>query len=139
MLTRRWFIGGLCSSFAVPHFEALSAAEPLAAPSLARLGVLSDIHRDEPERSGYFRKALLHFRDAGVDGVALLTRHVLAPGFNRPQQKDEPHGECLFALSELPTDTPLKFEVCAKECFGRMGSPISSQTISIASQDKKTA
>ena len=39
---------------------------------LARLGVLSDIHLDEPERAGCFRKALLHFRDAGVDGVVIV-------------------------------------------------------------------
>ena len=78
-------------------------------------------------------------RVIGADGVSLLTRRVLAPGFNQPLQKDEPQGECLFALSELPTGMPLKFEVCAKECFGRTGKPISSATISIAAQDKERA
>ena len=70
-------------------------------------------------------------RVIGTDGAALLTRRVLAPGFNRPLQKDEPQGECLFALSELPTGTPLKFEVRAKECFGRLSAPIRSEAITI--------
>jgi hypothetical protein len=34
-------------------------------------------------------------------------------------------------LSELPTGTPLKFEVRAKECFGRLSAPIRSEAITI--------
>lgn len=68
--TRRGFVGGLCATFAAPRFGACRADVPSGAP-LARLGVLSDVHLETPERAGYFRKALQYYRDAGVDGVVI--------------------------------------------------------------------
>ena len=51
-------------------FPACAAAAG-AEPPIARIGVVSDIHLDEPERAGWFRKALEWFRDEGVDGVVV--------------------------------------------------------------------
>ena len=56
-VTRRGFVGGLCATFAAPRFGACRADVPFGAP-LVRLGVLSDVHLETPERAGYFRKAL---------------------------------------------------------------------------------
>ena len=62
--SRRSFLAGCVSAGMVGY--GARAARPLA-----RLGVLSDVHLNEPGRSGYFRKALEFYRDAGVDGVVI--------------------------------------------------------------------
>ena len=79
-LTRRSFLGGSVA------FGALSAGRAFAAPSgffgggtpLLRIGVLSDIHIDAPQRdfrifgdTRTFVKALEYFRSRDVDGVVI--------------------------------------------------------------------
>jgi hypothetical protein len=65
------------------------------------------------------------------DGKALVSRRVMAPGFNVPQEKCDRPGECLFLASELPSGTNVKFEVRASECFGAKGPAIFSNTVKV--------
>jgi hypothetical protein len=82
MMTRRFFIGGAASCFALGAGRIFAAKSPLAAAGKALLtfGVVSDVHI-AMERGGKklnktyttetFRDTLTRFRDAGVDAVVI--------------------------------------------------------------------
>ena len=63
-----------------------------------------------------------------ADDVELVaaSRRVIAPDFHLPASKAGKRGSCVFACSELPPKTPLRFDVQPIECFGRKGAAISS-------------
>ena len=69
-LTRRWFIGGAACALAGCRFGALVGDFGTVKP-LARLGVLSDVHLNQPGDEEHLVKALGYFRDHGVDGVLI--------------------------------------------------------------------
>ena len=63
-----------------------------------------------------------------ADDVELVaaSRRVIAPDFHLPASKTGKRGKCVFACSELPPKTPLRFDVQPIECFGKKGAAISS-------------
>ena len=63
------------------------------------------------------------------DGIKLLSRRVIAPGFNLPEPESDKPGECLFEVSEFAKGAKVRFEVRASECFGKKGEPIVSQVV----------
>ena len=65
------------------------------------------------------------------DGKCLLSRRVMAPGFNLPEERCDRPGECLFLVSELPAGAKVHFEVRASECFGKKGPAISSREVTL--------
>lgn len=58
--------------------------------------------------------------------IAVATRRVLAPDFHVPQSRAGRAGQCVFALSALPKNTAIRFDVTPLECFGHRGAPIHS-------------
>ena len=66
-----------------------------------------------------------------ADDVELVaaSRRVIAPDFHLPAPKAGKRGSCVFACSELPPKTPLRFDVQPIECFGRKGAAISSPVV----------
>ena len=70
IVTRRWFIGGAACALAGCRYGGLVGDFGSAKP-LARLGVLSDVHLNEPGDEGHLVKALAYFRDHGADGVLI--------------------------------------------------------------------
>ena len=71
-------------------------------------------------------------RAVTAEGDLLLSRRVMAPGFNLPEQDCAVEGECLFAVSEFEKGQKVRFEVRAAECFGRKGAPIVSPIVDLA-------
>ncbi|MBQ7189860.1 MAG: metallophosphoesterase [Kiritimatiellae bacterium] len=70
-------------------------------------------------------------RAVDPDGKTLLSRRVMAPGFNLPESKCDMPGECLFTFSEFPNATSVRFEVRASECFGKQGPAITSGLVQL--------
>ena len=71
-------------------------------------------------------------RAVDADGKKVLSRRVMAPGFNLPEKVCALPGECLFEVSEFEKGATVKFEVRASECFGTKGDPIFSEPVKIA-------
>ena len=62
----------------------------------------------------------------GSDDVemVLTTRRALAPDFHLPASQCGKPGSCVFALSDLPPNAPVRFDVTPLECFGKRGRTI---------------
>ena len=70
-------------------------------------------------------------RAVDQEGGKVLSRRVMAPGFNLPEQDCALQGECLFEVAEFAKGTTVRFEVRASECFGTKGDPIVSEPVKI--------
>ena len=92
--------------------EQLTVSFPAAAPS-ATSRVLD-----------YEVQALAYHED--VD-YPVATKRVHAPRFFLPVERGAPTGTCVFAMSELPEGTRLRFAVRPVECFGGKGRAILSE------------
>ena len=57
---------------------------------------------------------------------AVATKRVHAAAFYLPVERDAPTNNCVFAVSELPEKTPLRFAVRPVECYGNKGHEILS-------------
>lgn len=66
-----------------------------------------------------------------ADDVELVcaARRVMARDFHLPPAKAGLDGTCVFAISELPAKTPLRFEVSPLECFGLNGASIATESL----------
>ncbi len=56
----------------------------------------------------------------------VATKRVHSAAFFLPVERDAPTNRCVFALSELPSDKPLRFAVRPVECYGKKGHEILS-------------
>ena len=72
----------------------------------------------------YEVQALAYHED--VD-YPVATKRVHSPRFFLPVAREAPTGTCVFALSELPAETILRFAVRPVECFGGKGHAILSE------------
>ena len=71
----------------------------------------------------YEVRALAYHED--VD-YAVATKRVHSAAFYLPVERDAPTNKCVFAISELPEKTPLRFAVRPVECYGKKGHEILS-------------
>ena len=58
------------------------------------------------------------------DGKTLVTRIVLANGYNVPESQADRVSDCLFGLDELPASGECRFVVRPRTAFGRAGNPL---------------
>ena len=71
----------------------------------------------------YEVRALAYHED--VD-YAVATKRIHSAAFYLPVERDAPTNKCVFAFSELPEKTPLRFAVRPVECYGKKGHEILS-------------
>ena len=57
---------------------------------------------------------------------AVATKRVHAAAFYLPVERDVPTNKCVFAISELPEKTPIRFAVRPVNSLGKPGTPIVS-------------
>ena len=62
-----------------------------------------------------------------MDGdTTLLTRYVLAAGFNVPPDKSVRTSDCLFDDGEIPADRSVRFVITPRDSFGIAGASLQS-------------
>jgi predicted phosphodiesterase len=71
----------------------------------------------------YEVRALAYHEDMDY---AVATKRIHAAAFYLPVERDAPTNKCVFATSELPEKTPLRFAVRPVECYGKKGHEILS-------------
>ena len=62
--------------------------------------------------------------EACAEGGTPVTRKLIAAGFTYPEEDADLPGECLFSMTELPSDKPIRFTITPRDCFGRAGRPL---------------
>ena len=71
----------------------------------------------------YEVRALAYHEDMDY---AVATKRVHSAAFYLPVERDAPTNKCVFAISELPEKTPIRFSVRPVECYGNKGREILS-------------
>ena len=60
------------------------------------------------------------------DGTVALVKRFLSPAFHKMPSDEPPFMHFYFNVDELPQDTPYRFEVYPRNCFGVCGRPLVS-------------
>ena len=138
-MNRREFIAGAAG------FGLLGSARTLAGdqtPPRLVFGVISDIHLKDARSCAKYARALRWFDAHAVDAVMCcgdlafvgdaatpaVTRLAYSDRCARPESEDTIPVACPFAVEEFPVGVRVRFEVRARNAFGRCGAPLEVRT-----------
>lgn len=83
--------------------------------------------RIPPARTVPGGRRVYDYEVKAMDGdTTLLTRYVLAAGFNVPPDKSVRTSDCLFDDVEIPADRPVRFVITPRDSFGIAGASLQS-------------